>query len=224
MRLLSMWQPYPYFMEQGWKLKETRNRFYGYRGWVAIHATGRKIRHDDIMALKASGQGTLILEKNIPYNIFVGNIPIYYQVITAIARMVDCLEMANEFQYAWKHLDTGEICPSPIAPTKDELFEATGFGAVRVDEPIKGMLAVPCKVKEGAELAEKEVIPIGEQTPLERAVGFWEPGRYALLFDQFHQLPLPIPYKGMQGVLVKTVDPETIQKISAQLPHVEGLE
>ena len=43
--------------------------------------------------------------------------------------------------WAWKRLEDGVIC-SLTAPTVDELFAGSGFGAVRTNEPIKGCLAV----------------------------------------------------------------------------------
>lgn len=45
--------------------------------------------------------------------------------------------------YGWKRIDDGFICQWPVANTKEALFEATGFGAVRVDEPVRGFLGVP---------------------------------------------------------------------------------
>lgn len=44
--------------------------------------------------------------------------------------------------FAWKRLTDGEIVQTVSANTKDELFEACGFGAVQIDDPIKGFLAV----------------------------------------------------------------------------------
>lgn len=48
--------------------------------------------------------------------------------------------------FAWKHIESGIIVQSPILPTKDDLFEYSGFGAVDVDEPLKGYLAVEVKI------------------------------------------------------------------------------
>jgi len=44
--------------------------------------------------------------------------------------------------YGWKRLSDGAIVQSHIASSKDLLFEITGFGAVDVDKPVKGFLAV----------------------------------------------------------------------------------
>lgn len=44
--------------------------------------------------------------------------------------------------YGWKRLTSGAIVQSHIASSKDLLFEITGFGAVNVDMPLKGFLAV----------------------------------------------------------------------------------
>jgi hypothetical protein len=55
--------------------------------------------------------------------------------------------------YAWKRLSDGEIVQTHTGPTPDVLFEQSGFGAVHVDKPIKGYLAVRV-VKNGSELVE----------------------------------------------------------------------
>jgi len=46
--------------------------------------------------------------------------------------------------YAWKRLSDGEIAQGAQhrAATPEELFERAGFGAVDVDKPLKGWLAV----------------------------------------------------------------------------------
>ncbi|MEP0923481.1 ASCH domain-containing protein [Leptolyngbya sp. ST-U4] len=43
---------------------------------------------------------------------------------------------------------------------------------------------------------------IQEQTELERSVGFWEVGRFALRLDDVRPLPSPIPFKSRQGKLL----------------------
>ncbi|MBD1849902.1 ASCH domain-containing protein [Leptolyngbya sp. FACHB-711] len=43
---------------------------------------------------------------------------------------------------------------------------------------------------------------INEQTELERSVGFWEVGRFALRLDDVRPLPNPIPFKSRQGKLL----------------------
>jgi hypothetical protein len=55
--------------------------------------------------------------------------------------------------YAWKRLSDGKIVTPHLAHSKEELFENAGFGAVRVDEPIKGFLAVEVR-RAGRRLVE----------------------------------------------------------------------
>lgn len=50
-------------------------------------------------------------------------------------------DMNKGRKFAWRGPD-GRICQTHIATTKDNLFEMTGFGAVDVDKPLKGFLAV----------------------------------------------------------------------------------
>jgi hypothetical protein len=51
-------------------------------------------------------------------------------------------ERNRQINYAWKHLQSESIVQTHIAKSKDDLFEMTGFGAIRTDEPLKGCLAV----------------------------------------------------------------------------------
>ena len=53
----------------------------------------------------------------------------------------------------WKHIDSGEINPYYQAASKESLFEQAGFGAIRVDEPVKNFVAVPV-VYEGGKWVE----------------------------------------------------------------------
>ncbi|WP_282519035.1 hypothetical protein [Bradyrhizobium sp. Arg816] len=46
-------------------------------------------------------------------------------------------------------MSDGNISQEITAGTAEELFEAAGFGAVRVNEPIKGFLAVPVEQRDG---------------------------------------------------------------------------
>lgn len=48
----------------------------------------------------------------------------------------------SETLFAWKRLSDGVICQTATATSAEALFEASGFGAVNTDQPIKGMLAV----------------------------------------------------------------------------------
>jgi len=55
--------------------------------------------------------------------------------------------------FAWKRLSDGKIMTPYLAGSKEELFENAGFGAVRVDEPVKGFLAVEVR-RAGTRLIE----------------------------------------------------------------------
>ncbi len=52
--------------------------------------------------------------------------------------------------FAWKRLSDGAILQESSAPTPEDLFEFAGFGAVDVDKPIKGFLAVAVEEVDGA--------------------------------------------------------------------------
>lgn len=51
--------------------------------------------------------------------------------------------------FAWKRLSDGDISQQATAGSAEELFESAGFGAVRVDEPLKGYLAVRVERRDG---------------------------------------------------------------------------
>lgn len=53
----------------------------------------------------------------------------------------------------------------------------------------------------------REMTPewIAEQTPLERAVGDWQPGRFGWVLEDVRRFAEPIPYAGKQG-LFEVVD------------------
>lgn len=51
--------------------------------------------------------------------------------------------------FGWKRLSDGEIAQEILAPSREHLFEASGFGAVRVDEPLKGFIAVQVEFRGG---------------------------------------------------------------------------
>lgn len=51
--------------------------------------------------------------------------------------------------YGWKNIASGEVSQGHVAATADVLFENAGFGAVDVDKPIKGFLAVEVEYVDG---------------------------------------------------------------------------
>lgn len=60
--------------------------------------------------------------------------------------------------YAWKRLSDGSISQQTSAATPEDLFLAAGFGPVRVDEPVKGFLAVEVERRNGM-LVEVPPVP-----------------------------------------------------------------
>lgn len=66
---------------------------------------------------------------------------------------------------------------------------------------------------------------IAEQTPLERVVGDWQPGRYGWVLEDVQRLDPPIPLRGRQGLFeVRTSDLRVadVERI-ARLAPLEGL-
>lgn len=51
--------------------------------------------------------------------------------------------------YGWKRMSDGGIVQGYTADTPDKLFEAAGFGAVDMDKPVKGYLAVKVERRDG---------------------------------------------------------------------------
>lgn len=60
---------------------------------------------------------------------------------------------------------------------------------------------------------------IQSKSELERAVGLWEPGRFALRLDNVRSLPNPIPFKSRQGKLLNA-PAEIIALVNEQLKEV----
>jgi hypothetical protein len=60
-------------------------------------------------------------------------------------------------KYAWKNLKSGEIIQNPTANSPEMLFEMQGFGAINVDKPIKGYLAVRVEKKDGVFVEVKQL-------------------------------------------------------------------
>lgn len=62
----------------------------------------------------------------------------------------------------------------------------------------------------------REMTPdlIAQQTPAERAFGFWEAGRFATEATKARELPDPIPLRGQQGVW--TLPHDVIRAVFAQ--------
>lgn len=63
--------------------------------------------------------------------------------------------------FAWKRLSDGEIAQGAKhrAATAEDLFENAGFGAVDVDKPLKGWLAVE------VELVDDVVVEVTRDVP-----------------------------------------------------------
>jgi len=63
-------------------------------------------------------------------------------------------------------------------------------------------------------------VRVCDQTPLERAVGDWQPGRFAWELANVQRLPEPIPWRGGQGL--RDAPPE-LQALVAAAPKVDCL-
>ena len=61
-------------------------------------------------------------------------------------------------KFMWKHIESGEINPYYMAASKEDLFEQAGFGAIRVDEPVKNFMAVPVKYEKGVWVESNAVL------------------------------------------------------------------
>jgi hypothetical protein len=68
----------------------------------------------------------------------------------------------------------------------------------------------------GKLLHPESLIPISEQTPLERAVGDWRLERYAWRIENVITLPQPIPHKG--GQRLRNASDELKQRIQEAFP------
>lgn len=77
-------------------------------------------------------------------------------VPTIVTRQVSDDESLGQPLFAWKRIEDGWINDEILARSKEILFESAGFGAVRVDEPIKGFLAVPVRETEDGRIVELE--------------------------------------------------------------------
>lgn len=71
--------------------------------------------------------------------------------------------------YAWKRLDDGHVSQDVTAESAEDLFENAGFGAVDVDKPIKGFLAVKVTGRPGAWVEDLPAGPDGAGMPAPRA-------------------------------------------------------
>lgn len=65
-------------------------------------------------------------------------------------------------------------------------------------------------------LTENLYAYINEQTELEKAVGDWQVGRYALRLENVRHLPSPIPFKSRQGKLLDAPE-EIIAQVHQQI-------
>lgn len=70
-----------------------------------------------------------------------------------------------------------------------------------------GMVTAPSFGEDG-----KGKICIDDQSPLEKAVGDWRPGRFAHKYENVVLLPQPIEYRGSQG-LRRITDPEVLSAL-----------
>lgn len=64
-------------------------------------------------------------------------------------------------------------------------------------------------------ISEQVYAYINEQSPLDLAVGDWQPGRYAWQLDDIIALPNPITWTGAQGL--RNVAPKLVDLVNQQL-------
>lgn len=77
------------------------------------------------------------------------------------------------------------------------------------------------KHPESVQAQQIPIISLAGATDLEKAVGDWQPGRYAWRLENIQALLKPIPFKGGQG-LRKLEDLEVKQAIAQALPMEEA--
>jgi len=194
-RLLSGWQPYPYFIGEKLKGIETRDWYTAYRGWIAIHAAQRKIKKQEFEDLH---QGTAGTEANpIITRIQSRNLVLPHGAITAIAYLYDCQRMvSNQTELQLSDFKVGDLVRLRAEGSQSQpsrVFEVTDI-AVQHGR----FYSLPNKLIHAG-------LVIEEQTALERSLGWWAEGRYGFIFDRdrIQVLPEPIPYKATQTPLVR---------------------
>lgn len=217
MKCITLWQPWASLIAALLKHYETRHWPTTYRGKLAIHAAKRPIVDEEVEAIynavRRRSDDPQIIEQldKVLGSCFTTGETLPLGSIVAIADLTACLQMVEtEALYGWKNLRDSQIFAAPTCKTKEQLFEATGFGSVRVDEPIKGMIAVPVQWFGGR---LQEVIPISKQSTLEKATGLWQPKRYAWRLENVMALTETIPTKGAQGLW--TPSPELLSKLTS---------
>ncbi len=218
MHILTLWEPWARVLgfEKG---IETRGHHTNYRGKLAIHSAKRKIKKAEIQAIIEELYDTCGVDQvNELKDIFEQDLPL--QHILSVVEVINCQIMVDKIRaYGWKDLNANRVSlKTKVAKSKEELFEDAGFDAVHVDEPIKGFLAVA--VDQDKKGNWHEAIVISEQTPLELALGLWEPGRFAWIVKNAVRLPEPIYKVGEQGL--KPLSEEYEEKLRRQLEQVEA--
>ena len=83
-----------------------------------------------------TGLGVFLVTSNI------ADAVVMFTTVSLLMIMKGQKEVGMKPKYGWKD-ENGDICQFMIAGSKEELFEMAGFGAVDVDKPLKGKLAVP---------------------------------------------------------------------------------
>lgn len=76
-----------------------------------------------------------------------------------------------------------------------------------------------CRMMESrySTISEQTYAYINEQSPLELAVGNWQPGRYAWKLENIIALSNPIPWKGAQGL--RDAPSELVELVNHQLSN-----
>lgn len=221
-RSIVLWQPWASLIPLGLKGNETRSWPTSYRGKLLIHAAKRPfVSADGSKILDYAAWLTWLDALELDEAASVVNqceLPFAYQLplgcVVAVVDLTACLLMVEKAEwYAWKDLKSDQTIFTFNEPTKELLFERSGFEAVQVNEPIKGKLAVPIARDDKGHW--HEAIVISEQTELERLVGDWRLGRYAWRLENIQPLATPIPAKGQQGMWAPS--PQLIQEVNLAL-------
>lgn len=139
LKAITLWQPWATLIALGLKQYETRSWATAYHGPIAIHASKRQVKDDELAVIAHHSVGHLEYK-------FLKEIDYPLGAIVCLCDLTGCLEI----------------------------------------------------VKSGASLDLTNAIEISSVTNLERAVGLWEPYRFAWKLQEIKKLELPVPCRGYQ--------------------------
>lgn len=112
MRILTLWQPWATLIAMQLKKYETRSWGTSYRGALAIHASKRPVKQDEILAILYSFGDVMPPEQHDALeNACKGELPL--GCIVAAANLTDCLEM--DWKFGEQAVAPGKINVSSVA-------------------------------------------------------------------------------------------------------------